>query len=277
MRLSFVSASCNKTPRAAAWGSRVLAYGSASHVCVRDPVDPVDNGVRCVLSGHADRVNAVAMISSQGRDVAIISGSADSTVRIWLATENPFEWTAVSTPLPHGSSITAVAVLNAADGDGHVEVAAASGDAAVTIWRVSLSDGAATKLQTISLGTKPALCLAFTRLPCGGRLLAVGGVDRHVRLYAAAAGEAYAAACVLPGHMDWVSAAQFATMDDGRIMLATGSQDRAIRLWVVGERDAEQGEEAADSLLTKMYACYSIIDKLLLFHFLCFLGVFYCV
>ncbi|CAB5188474.1 unnamed protein product [Rhizophagus irregularis] len=86
--LEFTSIGCNKLPQIASWGyDGLLAFGANNYVALYYPEDPESKGIIATLSGHKDKVNCVEFINRGDEinqtNIAIISGSADKTARIW--------------------------------------------------------------------------------------------------------------------------------------------------------------------------------------------------
>ena len=127
--------------------------------------------------------------------------------------------------------------------------------------------------QTISLGTHIQQAVALTHLPSDPSwlLLATGGTDKQVHLYVRppGAGSAFAPACRLAGHENWVRGLDFChTRGAGggfELLLASASQDRYGRVWRIGREGeassaaaglgpGQQGSEAAAAAAIARYA-----------------------
>lgn len=78
-------------------------------------------------------------------------------------------------------------------------------------------------------------------------LVAIGTVQKKIHLYLANAScektMEFTHIMILKGHEDWVKDLTFTHFDDNgfrtNLMLASASQDRYIRLWMIGESDQE--------------------------------------
>ena len=116
------------------------------------------------------------------------------------------------------------------------------------------------EVQCISYGTKLQHCSAITALPSDHQnlILALGGVDGKVRLLLSSSSQSttthsttnenfknstslgeFKLVCELAGHQNWVRGLAFTYQKDGddsknsKILLASASQDRYIRLWAI--------------------------------------------
>lgn len=54
----------------------------------------------------------------------------------------------------------------------------------------------------------------------------------------------------LQGHQDWIRSLDFATCDDGSLLLASASQDTKIRLWKIADSAAAESHSLLSSLNT---------------------------
>ena len=240
----------NRHPAAADWdkdGSGLLAYGADCNVAIWDPQNSGHNGVRSLLYGHKDTVNAVKFfkpVESASWKVVILSGSSDHTLRVWIddpQSPNGFKEAAVVED--HRSSINAVATL-----PGSNVVASSAADAQVRLWRLALNDenlSAQLKLtQTISL--KPQyfpLALDLAHLgPGGSVVLATAGTKFFVQLFVSQSAEDpdFKFATTLTGHEGWIRSLAFVKENDKQrddLILASASQDKYIRLWRIHKAD----------------------------------------
>jgi WD40 repeat protein len=62
-------------------------------------------------------------------------------------------------------------------------------------------------------------------------LVAVGGVDFRIKIYAETSSASFEKMVELEGHQDWIRGLDFAITDHKALYLASCSQDNKIRLW----------------------------------------------
>lgn len=204
------------------------------------------------MRGHTDIVNSVKFFpTGQGHPQIILSGSVDKTIRIWRVGSSP----GVSSELilcleGHTSSINCLAVFK-----GSNIVASGSADATVKIWRLTLGENTprAELLQTIQ--TSPRffpLALALHFLGTSKDLiLAVAGTKSIVQIYAASEDRNFHYQATLSGHEGWIRSLTITRetlQPDSDLILASGSQDKYIRLWRINKNKTALGPEHPDVL-----------------------------
>ncbi|OZJ05779.1 hypothetical protein BZG36_01299 [Bifiguratus adelaidae] len=260
VKSEFIAVACNKATRCAAWGlDGTIAYGAHSCVAL---YEPELGRVTRTLQGHEARVNCVEFIQRgselQQESVAIVSGSADKTARIWKRNAQG-EWINSALLEGHTAAIDALACMRArsitSDSD---LIATGSGDGTVKIWRRTVQSDEKDQvelLQTIDTGSTYCTALAMSYLP-GTQvpILATGNTDLKIRIYTFDVNsQQFHNALSLPGHEDWVRGLAFAeytrqgglavnadpdnqhALREGDLLLASAGQDRYIRLWKVGQ------------------------------------------
>ncbi|KAK9352345.1 WD40-repeat-containing domain protein [Lipomyces doorenjongii] len=230
----------NRMPGAAATSpdeSGLVAFAADRYIALWRPEDET-HGVRMLLKGHVEPVGAVLFI----RRGLIASGSTDGVVKVWkISSEgNEFDYICAATLRCHSRAISALACT-----PDHNYLVVAGGDAKVSIWSVrDIADADVVPQQTIQLdpGYFP-LCLAVDTInPSNGNsasILAIGATSPRIQVYVSQGTQPpnFTNAVTLKGHEDWVHGLafkHFKESDDRDVLyLASGSQDRYIRLWKI--------------------------------------------
>ncbi|KAI7619027.1 WD40 repeat-like protein, partial [Hortaea werneckii] len=253
----FLAAGGNRHSSAADWTTGLLAYGAGHNLAIWNPQDDDERkccGVTALLAGHTGHINAVKIADFGGRRW-ILTGAADKTVRLWKEltpgsddvdsrVSSSFEETACLAA--HEGSVNTIAVLA-----GSGTFVTGSADGTMKVWRFSTEGGkgAAKLIQSIAL--KPRyipLTVALASLADGTMVLAVGGTASHVQLYSRTTlDEGFQLQATLTGHEGWIRTLDFARKNEDELLLASGSQDKYIRLWRF-QRGVDTGEDARDGV-----------------------------
>jgi elongator complex protein 2 len=208
-----------------------------------------------------------SLLADQPQTLALASGGGDGSICLWLLTlDNPSQpWSLAATLPAHKGAVTSISIHNAGS-PGSMVLVATAGDGDVTIWApprninhpaslLSSSSSSSSEekensvwnlTQRISYGTKLQHCSTLTALPAEPQslLLALGGVDGKVRLLLSSSSQdttstdsssnEFKLVCELSGHQNWVRGLAFTYLaKDSKILLASASQDRYIRLWAI--------------------------------------------
>ena len=175
---------------------------------------------------HRAAVRTVAFGTVAGA-TALATGCADGTARLW----DPCTNQRIDRPLRHGNRVLAVK-FGPAGASGTAPLATSSDDGSVRVW-----DPVSGSL--VARANHPGLVETIAWGQASGRiLLATGGLDRTARLWDASdmswnAPDEEVLPLVgdpLRGHGRSVQAVAFGRVD-GRVVVATGSDDRTLRLW----------------------------------------------
>ncbi|KAJ1926862.1 Elongator subunit elp2 [Tieghemiomyces parasiticus] len=267
-----ISVGCNPVPQVAVWappphvandatfGLGVVAYGANNLVALFDPLEPEHRGVQQTLKGHTGRVNCVRALSTPvtldeplARTVALVSGAADKTARVWKLDSVLGIWRCSATLTGPTCPVISVGVLPGPSSTDADLIAVGSTDGTVRLYHRREVPGQwedhTELVQTIDGGSKYALAIALARLPHSTLpILATGCTDSKIHLYVPqtttpatddkSVFTPFTHILALTGHGNWVRSLSFARFDGGPdnddddyLMLASGAQDKYIRLW----------------------------------------------
>jgi elongator complex protein 2 len=236
--LDFISVGCNKCVRASDYSKDgYVAYAANNMIAL---FDPLNGFVRQTLKGHKDRVNSVRFIH-QGSELNvkstfIISGSSDGQVIIWKRTKfdrcgSKSSWELFARLNDHKESVVCVAALSGRSYD-NMYFSSSSVDGTVKIYKFN---GVAECIQTIECGTRYVTALGLSYLvPNNIPVLATSNTTSTITIYALEDGQ-FVKKIDLTGHENWVRDLSFCILEDKDgspfLMLASGAQDKYIRLW----------------------------------------------
>ncbi|KAK6203468.1 ELongator protein 2 90kD subunit [Scheffersomyces amazonensis] len=207
---------------------KLVAYGAGNTIALWNPLASDSRGVTTTLKKHNKEVTGVRFIP--GSDYLVSSGE-DYEVNVWQKSKDSYEL--YQTLEGHEHSITCLAVINES------VFVTGGADGNVILWTydaIDLHFKLAHKFQ-VKASFLP-LSLALQDIDENGNyLLAVGGTTSNVYIYtfnlhSSGQVEGFTESAVLSGHEDWIKCLQFVT--DAKYknyILASGSQDRYIRLW----------------------------------------------
>lgn len=214
-----------------------------------------------LLVGHTDTVNAVKFLHTS-LGLLIISGSVDTSVRIWLSRHSsqvshgvPPEFQCIQVLGEHTHSINSIATTTDVD-----IFATASADATVKIWKINTSakEGVTIKLQQ-SIQVAPrffplALALSPLHGAPGSFILAAAGTATFIQLYIVdfkgAGSLEFKLQATLKGHEGWVRSLAFTRENaniESDLLLSSASQDKYIRLWRIHQGNELPAAAAAGS------------------------------
>ncbi|ODV93145.1 hypothetical protein PACTADRAFT_46498 [Pachysolen tannophilus NRRL Y-2460] len=243
---------CNRQLQISDYNDRLqlVAFGSNNTISIWNPFGNY-RGVLATLKKHTKNVIAVKWIPDSN---FLLSTSEDSTVNIWEFTGG-FEFNQgsnfklIKTLTDHTHSVTCISVVKNykifSTGD-------SNGD--IIIWALNESNEVE-KLKTfkVKTGFYP-LALAMEHLEKNSFVLTVGGTDTFLHVYAFAYdGErllSFNRGAALHGHEDWIKAIAFKKESADNWLIASGSQDRYIRLWKLRINDAIDNSDEDSSKLT---------------------------
>lgn len=189
----------------------------------------------------------------------LVSGGGDGCICVWKVSEG-CGWELCRKIQGHEGPVTCLAVEGV--GPGGFVMVSGGGDGDAVVYKVDIEDDGVSckETQRLSFGTNLVHCAALGMLPHPDAsadsivLLALGCVDGLVKLYMDEEGllSSFTLACVLSGHQNWIRGVDFVNVADNKLMLATGSQDRYVRLWSIEDSSNEQSSSQGESMLSTL-------------------------
>ncbi|CAR29562.1 ZYRO0G11660p [Zygosaccharomyces rouxii] len=224
-----------------------VAFGAGKTIALWDPVNKDAKGVYATLKGHQAEVTCVKFIPNMD---LMVSTSEDHHVKIWKFSSLE----CLQTIEHYKHSIVSLAVWKDL-------IVVGSADGLVSLWVFRDNEFVLDYEFTNRKGFFP-LSLSVTNIEDGGFLLAVGGTKPNIIVYSFVLRDSRVHECrlaaELEGHEDWVKSLAFRHKDTpGECLLASGSQDRYIRLWKVRLNelidDSDENTERPKLLSNKQY------------------------
>ncbi|MFE5589130.1 hypothetical protein [Streptomyces sp. NPDC056549] len=170
------------------------------------------------LTGHTDKVNAVAFGKRSSGNLLVASAGDDGTVRIW----NPVTNARYRQPLKkHIGRVRTVAFGTTRVG---TLLLASAGFQMVRVWKAT----SGTQLQSIRAHSGRVNSVVFGPARGGRLLLASAGDDGTIRIWNPTKGRADQEP--LTGHVGSVNCVALSTLD-GEPVLASAGDDGTVRLW----------------------------------------------
>ncbi|MCJ8746241.1 hypothetical protein PDJAM_G00139520 [Pangasius djambal] len=254
MTTCHVACCANRTPHVLSWSRRgLIAFGTCNSVALYDPQE-----VKVVelLNKHRGRVNTVKWIHREdcGPETQLVSGGSDNNVIVWEEQHGQFAASAVCSG--HSGPVCAVDAVPLSSSDSLL--VSASSDSTVKLWMYSKEKTEC--LQTLSFGSGFMMDVSIALLP-GSRvpILACGGDDSKVHLFAQINGQ-FQKVLTLQGHEDWVRGVEWAAKD-GKLLLASCSQDCLIRVWRLVVKCDTRAEEPAEGIIRMKEDVFEVKGK----------------
>lgn len=206
----------------------LVAFGAGRSVSLWYP-DPSGSGIYATLNHHPKDVTAVKFVLGSQY---IISGSEDGTLCLWVRSNSSdadvSNYTLSNFTQQDNGSVTAITVSE----DGLIATGSSLGS--TNIWKVSGSLLVKLSLFTVQANFLPT-CLAL-QMTKQSHILAVGGTSTNIFVFSFTTdkidSKPPALCATLPGHEDWIKCFAFVCeKPELDYILASGSQDRYIRLW----------------------------------------------
>lgn len=235
---------------------QIVAYGAGKNIALWKPMDPSNLGVYRTLKGHVAEVTCIRFVT--GTDL-MISASEDFEVRVWKFVNIDGVETAdcIQVLHHHSHTITTVTVLNNL-------LVVGCADGTTSVWSFISDQYVLQQEVSLGFGVFP-LCLALHLVQENHYILAVGGTSPNIFIYTIVTNSLEVTsiqfATKLEGHEDWIKSLVFREAAPGDYLLASGSQDRYIRLWrlkISDKADSEVKEKNKLTLLTNKVYKFSI-------------------
>lgn len=213
----------------------VVAYGAGKTVALWTPTGNNHKGVDATLKHHTKEITCVKFIPNSDY---LVSCAEDQLVCIWQKNkeknhhnkQNQQDYNLVKSFEGHSGSITCIAVLNS------YLFATGGSDGFVKLWNLNSSDWTQLHAFQVKQGFYP-LSLALQDIRPNQFILAIGGTNFNLYVYSfvldqsASSFSGFTQSAVLTGHEDWIKCLSFTKEHEDDFLLASGSQDRYIRLW----------------------------------------------
>lgn len=189
----------------------IVGFGGVLYVNHSQPLYPLqekNSFLVKTLTGHSNLITSIA-ISSNANGVTLISGSFDTTLKLW----NLSSGKEITTLEGNAGSIHSVA--KSTDG---FTLASGSGDNTIKLWNLL------TKREILTL-TGHTSSVESVAISPDGKMLASGSFNGIIKLWELPTGKEIA---TLNGHSNAVKSVAFSP--DGKT-LASGGEDDTIKLW----------------------------------------------
>jgi elongator complex protein 2 len=202
----------------------LVAVGAANTIGLWHPLAPDHHGVFATLKGHTKSITGVRFIPNSDY---LVSTGEDHLVLVWKKDQDSYKL--VQSLSDHEDSVTCIAIID------EFLFATGGADGNINLW--AIEDGQVTLAHKffVKTGFYP-LCLAIQDIDeFGNFILAVSGTNNNIYIYSFNKGDisqTFTQSTVLVGHEDWIKCLSFVCEQDHKnYILASGSQDRYIRLW----------------------------------------------
>lgn len=233
----------------------LVAYGAGNLIALWNPLDKTQSTVHETLKGHIGQVTSIKFLPNSP---FMVSTSEDHHVKLWKY--DGLKWGCVKSLEDFKSSVVTVTVLENL-------ICLGCADGKISIWRVSSDDELEMLHEFIAQPGFYPLCMSLSNVLEDKYLLAVGGTNVNILLYSFELKEeqtneefekTFKKSAVLEGHEDWIKSLTFRYQETkGDYLLASGSQDRYIRLWRIRLNElidnSDEDETKLNLLSNKQY------------------------
>lgn len=245
----------NKQSFVADYSNEVIAYAASNTVALWKPLSK--NGVFHTLKKHTKEVTGVKFLPNSG---FLVSVGADAQVNVWKSQAG--EFLHFQSLASHTQSVTCLAVINA-------KVFVTGGaDKTISVWVWSDETG------SFALGSSFEVKKNFYPTTCilqsvgNGYVLVIGGTSPLLYVYSVDSKGTANESTILAGHEDWMKCLSFVEVEENKsYILASGSQDRYIRLWDLKINEIEEDDSNVLTLLSNKKYSFNVGDIPCTFNF----------
>lgn len=224
----------NKQGLVADYVPNLVAFGAGTTVALWNPLAADKKGVYLTLNKHTKEVTCVKFLDPE----TLISCAEDGLVCVWQKTAAGFS---LYQTIEQDSSIVALDVSEDIFVTGNT-----SGQ--ICIWEKDGEEFKNTHSFSVKSGFYPAV-IALQKV-LHHHIMVIGGTSCDLYVYSFGDGTEVTQCAVLSGHEDWVKCLAFVTEVPGsNYILASGSQDRYIRLWRLRLNEAIDDSDEDDTKL----------------------------
>ncbi|SSD60177.1 related to Elongator complex protein 2 [Saccharomycodes ludwigii] len=241
----------------------IVAYGAGSIIALWKPLEASLKGVFLTLKGHTSLITCVRFISNN----ILISACEDKLIKIWKFDETNDHVQCCQTIDHYQHSITCLTTSRSL---GNIFVTGST-DGSLSIWTLN-KESTLFELKhefTVKRGVFPLTVSLQTiseqdteeNLPF---ILAVGGTSVNLFIYSFELNTStqelsdFKQAAVMEGHEDWIKSLDIRKNGPGSYLLASGSQDRYIRLWKLSVNEEERESPGKLTLLSNKKYMFEI-------------------
>lgn len=217
------------------------------------------------LKGHSSEVTCVQFLE---KGDLLVSAAADGQINVWKRINDNDYKLLQEFGDHHQQSVT---TLTAATGTKSSVFVSGSSDGHLSFWAIDPTEVEypVSLINDIEIGlTILPLASAITALPLGESLedeyvVAVGNTSRYTNIYVGSVNSPFKPNAKLEGQGDWVRSLAFSRVqENGNILLATGCQDRYIRIWSLSQGFLEQPATADPSSMEYDEATGQLSNKI---------------